>query len=118
LIPSLSRAPEKPKIAIHKSRRDAAIRCLVHLIPLAGVLSLIALNLSSYWISATFPSGRLAALQFAAKFHEIAMVSSLTATMLSYIRFELTSDSGMPFGAAFAGFQVRKSLLHHLLLSC
>jgi hypothetical protein len=69
-------------------------------------MSLIALNLSSYWISTTVAPGRLVALQFAAKLHEIAMVSSLTTTMLSYIRSELTSDAGMPFGAAFVGFQI------------
>ncbi|KAL9618555.1 MAG: hypothetical protein Q9160_006739 [Pyrenula sp. 1 TL-2023] len=34
------------------------------------------------------------------------MISSLTTTFLSYMRHDLTSASGVPFGAAFSGLQI------------
>lgn len=67
---------------------------------------LLALNFSWYYIGTDFSSEGLAALQFAAKLHEMTMIASLTTAFLSYVRYGLTSKTGLPFGAAFAGLQV------------
>jgi hypothetical protein len=51
-------------------------------------------------------SSSLVGLQFAAKFHELMMVASLTMAFLSLSRTYLVSEHGVPLGAAFAGIQV------------
>lgn len=79
------------------------MRCLVHILPLTGALTLLYLNLTWHFVG-TF-SGTVA-LQFVAKAHELLMISSLTTSFLSYMRRELTSESGVPFGAAFSGLQI------------
>ena len=50
---------------------------------------------------------KLLALQFASKLHELTISASLTAVILSYIRHELMTDSGLPFGAIVAGLQFK-----------
>ena len=69
---------------------------------------LLWLNFRQYFVGTDFLNGKagVTSLQFAAKAHEICMVASLTAAMLSYIRYELAAKNGLPFGAAFAGLQV------------
>ncbi|PMD29179.1 hypothetical protein L207DRAFT_642636 [Hyaloscypha variabilis F] len=107
LFPSLFQdpGPEEKKIAIQKDRIDACIRSLVHVIPLAGAITLLILNFMRYYVG-TFSSNGTAALQFAAKLHEMTMVSSLTTVLLSYVRYELVSKRGLPFGAIFASFRI------------
>lgn len=50
---------------------------------------------------------RFLALQFAAKLHELTISASLTAVILYYIRHELMTDGGLPFGAIVAGLQFK-----------
>ena len=47
-------------------------------------------------------------LQFAAKLHELTISASLTAVIFSYIRHELVTDNGLPFGVIMAGFQFKE----------
>ncbi len=50
---------------------------------------------------------RFLALQFAAKLHELTISASLTAVILYYIRNQLMTESGLPFGAIVAGLQFK-----------
>ena len=95
---------EKPKVALDKDRKNACIRSLVHVVPLAGALVLIWLNSVQYFVGTNLEG--TVGLQFAAKLHELTMIASLTTVMMSYMRHRLTSRDGVPFGAAFAGLQV------------
>ncbi|KAF2716060.1 hypothetical protein K431DRAFT_350613 [Polychaeton citri CBS 116435] len=106
LLSSWKSDAEPTKVAIYNNRIVAAIHCLVHAIPLAGAFALIIMNLGAYFVSDGINSEILVGLQFAAKLHEITMVASLTTVLLSYVRLQLTSERGIPFGAAFAGLQV------------
>lgn len=101
------------KIAARKDRSTALIRCAIHILPLSGALVLLFLNFSWYSVGNDLGYARnfdasagLTGLQFAAKFHELLMVASLTTALLSYTRACLISEHGLPFGAAFAGLQV------------
>lgn len=79
---------------------------MIHVIPLTAAIVLLVLNLSRFYVGVTFNSQALVALQFAAKLHEIFMVASLSSAFFSYMSYSLTSETGLPFGAAFAGLQV------------
>jgi hypothetical protein len=104
---------EEKKVVINKDRTLATVRCLIHVIPVAAALALIALNASNYYIGGELsgPSGqdfeKLAALQFAAKLHELLMLASLGTMLITYIRRELAFGAGLPFGAVFSGLQFR-----------
>lgn len=87
----------------------ACIRCLIHALPLAVAVALISFNLSWHKFKSQISSEVVVALQFIAKSHELLMVSSLSEAFFWYVRQELASESGMPFGAAFVGFQVKLS---------
>ena len=112
-----SRQPRKihegRKIAIHGDRKSAALAMLVHLIPTAACIGIVALNLRGYYIGGELagPSGqdteKLAGLQFAAKLHELTMNASLATMLFSYIRYQVTFGGGLPFGAMFAGLQFK-----------
>ncbi|KAF1809704.1 hypothetical protein P152DRAFT_451660 [Eremomyces bilateralis CBS 781.70] len=106
LLPALTRNKEHAKIALHKNRLNACIRCLVHIVPLSGAIALLVLNMAQYYISSNMLSSRIVALQFVAKLHELTMVASLATTLSSYTQYLLASKRGLPFGAAFAGLHV------------
>lgn len=44
-------------------------------------------------------------IQFVAKAHEITMQASVTTILLSYIRYQITINQGLPFGAVLGGLQ-------------
>ena len=104
---------EEKKIVIDKNRPVAIVRCLIHIVPVAAALGLVALNASNYYIGGELsgPTGqdfeKLAALQFAAKLHELLMLASLGAVLVTCIRRELAFGQGLPFGAVFSGLQFR-----------
>ncbi|KAF2171402.1 hypothetical protein M409DRAFT_50848 [Zasmidium cellare ATCC 36951] len=100
-----ARKPENKKVAIHKSQRTAAIRCLVHLIPFSVAVALLRLNFTSAHFTGDIGSPVTTTLQFAAKAHEIMMVASLATALLSLLSFHLNQPRGLPFGAAFANLQ-------------
>lgn len=105
---------EEKKIVMDKNRTVAILRCTVHIIPVGAALALLAVNASNYYIGGELagPSGedfqKLAALQFAAKLHELFMLTSLGTLLITYIRRELAFGEGLPFGAIFSGLQFRE----------
>ena len=104
---------EEPKIAMFKSRTQGGITTLIHVIPVGAAVALVFLNAHEFYIGGELSgeSGqddqKLAALQFAAKLHELIMISSLTATLFTFICKEVTSGDGLPFGALIAGLKIQ-----------
>jgi hypothetical protein len=104
---------EEKKIVVDKNRPLALIRCVVYLVPLAAALTLVILNASNHYIGGELsgPSGqdfeKLAALQFAAKLHELLMLASLATVLMTHIRKELAFGEGIPFGTMFAAQQFK-----------
>ena len=80
---------EKRKYAIHRNRRIAASYSLLHLVPVAGAVTLLCLQCTNYWVNSLRDDA--ATLQFAAKFHELAMQSSIVEILLCLIRMELVN---------------------------
>lgn len=103
---------EEPKQAVQKGLLTAVFTIVaVHLLPVSAALLLIAFNIHGYYIGGELsgPSGyddaKLSGLQFAAKLHEVAMLSSLSVVVVGLIRHELLSGEGIPFGAVFGSLQ-------------
>ena len=94
---------EPEKIAIRRSRVTALLRTLIHAVPLGIAIFEIILNLKGRFIGRNFHVQNY--LQFAAKAHEIAMQASIATILLSYIRFQISTGKGMPFGAVLGGLQ-------------
>ena len=90
-------------------------RCaLYHLIPVAGCVVLIYLNLKTMYLGNNLPGTslisdtvKLQALQLAAKLHEIFMVTSLSVVALDAVTYRLVhSRRGIPLGVISAGFSL------------
>lgn len=94
---------EPEKVAIRRSRVTALLRALIHVVPLGISIFEIVLNLRGYYVGKQFDKQNY--LQFAAKAHEIAIQASIATILLSYIRFHISTDKGMPFGAVLGGLQ-------------
>jgi hypothetical protein len=95
--------PEPPKRALDQNRWTAAARSLVHLLPFSATIVVLYLNFASYYVGAVFE--QTGALQFAAKVHELLMISSLMAILTDVIRREVLGE-GVPFGILFAPLQL------------
>ena len=93
----------------------AALRGAVHLVPCTGALFLVALNSAEFYIGGELSGAtgqdpeKLAALQFAAKVHELFMIASLGAVLLTYVRKELAFGDRIPLGAVFSAHQFQRS---------
>jgi hypothetical protein len=104
---------EEKKAVMKKDRMMATLRCIVHLVPMSGAVALLILNGSNHYIggelsgSAGQDSQKLGALLFAAKLHELFMLASLSAIVITYIRKELAFGEGVPFGTVFAAGQFK-----------
>ncbi|OJD30976.1 uncharacterized protein BKCO1_5300050 [Diplodia corticola] len=104
---------EERKVALHNHRGYAFLGSMIHFLPVGASLALVSINLREIYVGSELigTSGqdgqKLAALQFAAKLHELLMISSLTAVVLTYIRRNILYGDGLPFGALFAGQQFR-----------
>ena len=70
------------------------IRCLIHVPPLAGCVTLLALTFTTIVVE---QNSAFSILQFAAKLHEILMQASIAAILLSHVRYEITQDGCIPF---------------------
>lgn len=88
-------------------------RCVKHhLIPFAGCIVLVYLNLKTLYIGNELPGTRrindaakLQALQLAAKLHEIFMLASLAVMALDMVTYRLVqSRRGLPLGLVGAAF--------------
>lgn len=104
------REEERPKIAVQQDRIAATLRCLIHLIPVSGAIALLCLNVNGTFIGADVWSQTTTVLQFVAKLHEMFMASSLAVVLASLTLHFLTSEDGLPFGAALANAQVRNHI--------
>ena len=94
---------EPKKIVIRKSRVTALLRMFIHVIPMGIALAEIILNVRGHYIGRDF--SKQSYVQFAAKAHELTMQASLAAIVLSYVRYEVSSSRGMPFGAFLGSLQ-------------
>lgn len=75
----------------------------VHAIPVGIAILEIGLNCKGHYVGAKFKIHNY--LQFAAKAHEVLIQSSVATILLSYIRHQINTDKGMPFGAVLSGSQ-------------
>jgi hypothetical protein len=104
---------EDKKVVMQRSRPMATLRCAVHLVPIAAAISLLVLNGSNHYIGGELSGSRgqdsqkLGALLFAAKLHELFMLASLSAIVISYVRKELAFGEGVPFGTVFSASQFK-----------
>ena len=104
---------EEKKKAIQKDFVTACLACSIHAVPIGASLVVVCLNWRGYYIGQELEGAvgeddaKLLALQFASKLHELTISASLTAVILSYIRHELRTDSGLPFGAIVAALQFK-----------
>jgi len=94
---------EFPKTAIEKNRWMVLIRCLIHIPPLAGCVTLLALMFTTIVVE---QNSAFSILQFAAKLLEILMQASIAAILLSHVRYEITQNGCIPFGSLFAPSQI------------
>ncbi|CAI7647570.1 unnamed protein product [Penicillium manginii] len=82
-----------------------------HLLAIASAVVIVALNTAGLWVGKelTGTSGqdteKLLALQFAAKLHELLILSSLGQILFSETVKQLVFGEGLPFGAIAAGLQ-------------
>ena len=102
---------ELEKIAIKQSRFRVLLRVLALLVPVG--LSFAILQLSwrhIYWRNSNHNpraiSEDLAILQIAAKAHEVLMVLSLSDLVLHFLRQQVSSAQGLPFGLFTSAYQV------------
>jgi hypothetical protein len=93
---------EQRKVAAYQSRRMAALVSLLHLVPLGGATTLLALFWTEYWIGREPVA--LTALQFVAKLHEILMQASLVDILVYFIRSQALQGY-IPLGALSAAAQ-------------
>lgn len=98
---------ELPKVAIRGNRSSALLRTLVHLLPVAGALGLVIINIHQYYVGSSIKP--LALYQFIAKLHEVTIQASLAAIVFTYIRHELVLGQGVPLGALFSGLQISQA---------
>ena len=102
-------ALEEPKVVVEQDRGSVTLRHWIHIIPTlitSGVLSLSLANI--YFCDLGFPglNSILKGFQFAAKFHEILLATSLSAIVLHRIRYDLAAADGVPFGFVASGYQL------------
>ena len=93
---------EPKKIAVQQSRRAAALKSLIHLVPVGVATLEIVWNWRGRYIGYSFNQQNY--YQFAAKAHEILMQASLSAIILSFILTGLAAK-GLPFGAFLSSLQ-------------
>ncbi|EMD58652.1 hypothetical protein COCSADRAFT_204254 [Bipolaris sorokiniana ND90Pr] len=104
---------EKKKVVMKRNKLKATLRCVVHLVPVSAAIALLILNGSNHYIGGELSGAvgqdtqKLAALLFAAKLHELFMLASLSAMVITYIRKELVFGDGVPFGTVFSATQFK-----------
>ncbi|KAK4216800.1 hypothetical protein QBC37DRAFT_385099 [Rhypophila decipiens] len=106
-----NRQEEEKKEVISKHRGVALLRSFIHIIPIFTAAIVIFFNASEYYIGGELEGNtdqdteKLAALQFAAKVHELFMITSIGYLVVTYIKREMISNEGIPFGAVFSPTQ-------------
>jgi hypothetical protein len=80
----------------------AALRSLLHLVPLGGAIALLILNWTQYFVGTHFSGATT--LQFLAKFHELLMQTSIVELVICIIRTQAVNGF-IPLGALSASMQ-------------
>jgi hypothetical protein len=99
------------KLLMNRAPWSAWLATAHHLVAIASAVIIVALNAAGLWVGKelTGTSGqdteKLLALQFAAKLHELLMLSSLGQILFSETVKQLVFGEGLPFGAIAAGLQ-------------
>jgi hypothetical protein len=93
---------ERRKVVIHRNRAMAAAYSLIHVVPLAGAITLLVFQWTSYWVDSWDNYSSI--LQFAAKGHELAMQASIIEILLGLIRTGLI-DGLLPLGTLSGAIQ-------------
>ncbi|KAH5752356.1 hypothetical protein HBI65_214070 [Parastagonospora nodorum] len=78
---------EYRKVAMYHSRTIAATHSLLHLVPLSGAVTLLVLQLTSYFVSLGDVDSTM--LQFVAKLHELFMQASIIEIMFCLVRTQV-----------------------------
>jgi hypothetical protein len=90
------------------TRHVSCYTILLHLVPVAGVAVLVALNLYGYWVGKELSgvknqnAPKTLALQLTAKLHELLMLASLSEALLTHLLKSLVNRDGLPFGSLTA----------------
>lgn len=95
---------EGRKVAISRERPTAFLRSLIHVVPVGVTIWEIVLNWNTYYVGSS--AYAIVYYQLGSKVHETMIQASLAAIIFSYVRHELTSGNGLPFGALFSGLQI------------
>lgn len=100
-----TQAEDRPKVVLYRHRGVALLQSTIHFAPLAIVVTFMVLNIRAYhW---GYPSTTvLTALQFASKFAEILMQSSLANILLHFIRQELLGPHSLPLGSLLGPYSI------------
>jgi hypothetical protein len=102
---------EEPKQAMRRSRWIVTLTLTTHLLPICAAITLVFFNIRGYYIGGElaglsgYDDVKLSALQFTAKLHELMMQASLSVVVVDFIRHELVTGEGIPFGAIFGSLQ-------------
>ena len=105
---------ELEKIAIRQNRVAALLRVCALLVPVGLSLGVLQLSWRQlYWRGQGDSTGNpkginedLAIFQIASKAHEVLIVLSLSDLILHYLRQQLVSSQGLPFGLLTSAYQV------------
>ncbi len=104
ILPQLTKwkaQSEEPKVVIYKNRGIAVFSVLAHAVPFAGVLTLLILNINTFFIG-NLSTSAVTAFQFAAKLLELLMQASLADILLYAIRWQIVRNQDLPLGGLVA----------------
>lgn len=86
---------------MYQDRKVAIVHYMLHIPPLAGAITILALFAKRYFIGYQFTQAP--ALQFASKLLEILMQASIAEIMLTYIRLQALKGQ-VPLGSIMAPY--------------
>lgn len=96
---------EGHKVVFYSSRKIATLSLIHHVIPLFCALALIVLNTRTMYIG-TVSATVSTTIQFAAKFTEVLMQSSLAVILLDIVRRLVLSSESLPLGSFLAPYRL------------
>lgn len=105
---------DRGHITLFQNRGVAILASLLHLLPVAGTAIITWYVHTEYFFGADLGGGagsdkfKLLGLQFAAKIHELLMVSTLSTVIFAMVRHELAHGVGVPLALLSSGLSVSK----------
>lgn len=100
---------ENPKQALPQHRGWSILKPFLHLFPVSVTIAILSLTWRTvYWKDLGNPSVNtwLSAFQFAAKFHEIILIISLSTIVVHRVRDELIEGHGVALGLLTSGYRI------------